>query len=452
MSCSEIFLSSTIMDFEAYRRSVQEVLLQKAEVAVFLSEDWPGGYDDTVQKCRARVEASHGFFLMMGYWYGSIPPGQQKSITHLEFEWAFGKWGKLPFPPLAVFRPKPQSPADQELRTAAEPLIQKQYPERLQHDSLLDSFWSQVAGGLESWRTVREFKDQHDLREYSLTSCLIWKGQTFEAAAQGKITPVASGPRLTDEQLGLLGRETQLDAARDLLVELAAQPDVPAVCLLVSGGEDAGQRAFLAALLRTRSFKNARPSRLGRPPLDHYDTAVLIQWVAKALGLGGGAEIKTPDELADRVAAELKQQPLWFALDQVSRLSGGLTVFRDSFWRPLYERLKELRATQPMTHRLIAVVTEYSGDALAWGAAVCGPDFDGEPADFSKLLLLPELAGFKRKDVLRWLEEIEAPAELWDQLAKSVLKDDQSKPDGTPLRVFDRLQRHPLWLEDEDDE
>lgn len=49
------------------------------------------------------------------------------------------------------------------------------------------------------------------------------------------------------------------------------------------------------------------------------------------------------------MAAELKLQPLWFALDQVSHLSGGLAAFRDSFWKPFYDRLKELRAAQPIT-------------------------------------------------------------------------------------------------------
>lgn len=445
----QIFLSSTIKDLEGYRRSVQEVLLQKAEVVVFLSEDWPGGYDDTVRKCKARVEGADGFFLMMGYWYGSIPPGYDKSITHLEFEWAFGKWGQTPFPPIAVFRPKPQSQADQELRTAAEPLIATGYSERPRHDTLLQVFQGQVLG---SWRTVREFTTLQDLREYSLTACLIWKGQTPQAAARGDVALASSGTRLTDEQLGLLGRKKQHDAAEGILAELPADPDVPAACLLVSGSEDAGQRAFLAALLRTQPFKSARPSKPGRPPLDHYDVAVLIQWVAKVLGIAGGAEIKTPAELADRVAAELKRQPLWFALDQVSRLGGGIAVFRDSFWKPFYDRLKELRATQPIPHRLIAVVTEYSGDSTAWAAAVSGPDFDAEPADFSKLLLLPTLTDFTRRDVLLWLGKINLPEARRAQLADSVLQDDQGKPDGTPLRVFDRLQRQSLWPEDEEDD
>jgi hypothetical protein len=93
-----IFLSSTIGDYEDFRRQVQDVLLKKAECACFLSEDWVGGYDATVTKCQQRVKDSGGFILMLGHWYGSIPPGKEKSITHLEFEWAFEKWASEPFP------------------------------------------------------------------------------------------------------------------------------------------------------------------------------------------------------------------------------------------------------------------------------------------------------------------------------------------------------------------
>ena len=56
-----IFLSSTIGDYEDLRRQVQDVLLKKAECACFLSEDWVGGYDATVTKCQQRVKDSGGF-------------------------------------------------------------------------------------------------------------------------------------------------------------------------------------------------------------------------------------------------------------------------------------------------------------------------------------------------------------------------------------------------------
>ena len=110
-----VFLSSTIGDYEAYRREVQDVLLKKAECACFLSEDWIGGYDATVQKCRDRVCQCGGFILLLGYWYGSIPPGKDKSITHLEFEWALDRWKGDPFPKMALLKPLRGKKADDDL-------------------------------------------------------------------------------------------------------------------------------------------------------------------------------------------------------------------------------------------------------------------------------------------------------------------------------------------------
>jgi len=445
----QVFLSSTITDFESYRREVQEVLLTKAETVVFLSEDWPGGYDDTVKKCRARVEGSSGFFLMMGYWYGSIPTGCDKSITHFEFEWALGKWGQQPFPPLAVFMPKPQSSADKELREAARTLIEgKKDLDPQKHEALLETFRTAVMG---SWRTVRSFEDIHDLREYALASCLMWKGQTPQAAAaRGNVEGSPSGSKLTEEQLGLLGREKQFDAARRVLSSIEASPDIPAGCLLVSGPEDAGHRAFVAALLKTKSFRAIRPAKLGRPGSTSYDTELVTQWVAKVLGLPGSTDLKGPGELAERVVEELKRQPLCFALDQVNRFPGGVPAFRDSFWQPFYDRLKELREVRLVSNQLVAIVAEYTSDSSGWATAVCEPDAAGEAGDPSKLLLLPSLASFTKGDVLLWLAEIGVPKDRRAQVAKNVLLDGKGESDPTPLRVFDRLRGENLQPEDDE--
>lgn len=95
---ASVFVSSTCKDMEAYRRAVEDAVIHKAQVACFLSEEWTGGYDDTVQKCKDRVLASFGFLLLLGHTYGWIPAGE-KSITQLEFEWAFGRWKHLPILP-----------------------------------------------------------------------------------------------------------------------------------------------------------------------------------------------------------------------------------------------------------------------------------------------------------------------------------------------------------------
>ena len=64
-----------------------------------LSENWVGGFDATITKCRTQHQ-SDAFILLLGYWYGSIPPGSEKSVTHIEFESALEKWPG-DFPPVA---------------------------------------------------------------------------------------------------------------------------------------------------------------------------------------------------------------------------------------------------------------------------------------------------------------------------------------------------------------
>jgi hypothetical protein len=246
----ELFLSSTVTDFEEFRREVQEALLRKAEAACFLSEDWVGGFDDTVAKCRARVQQARGFFLLLGHWYGSTPPGSARSITHLEFGWAVERWGALPFPPVAVMMPRAASPADVRLREAARRILDERIDPG-QHAESLAAFHAEAVG---SWRTVVPFTDEHDLRENAIVTCFRWQGRTPEAAARGQVAVAGPGPgdsQVTDELLGTLGRKPQLDAVRAAVAELADRAEVPALAMIVHGDEDAGHRAFLLHLTST---------------------------------------------------------------------------------------------------------------------------------------------------------------------------------------------------------
>ena len=119
---ASIFVSSTCKDMELYRRAIEDAVRNKAQLACLLSEDWMGGFDDTVQKCKDRVLAAQGFFLLLGYYYGWVPKGE-KSITHLEFDCAFDRWKSLPYPPMAVFAPRQDSEADQRLKSEAEKFL-----------------------------------------------------------------------------------------------------------------------------------------------------------------------------------------------------------------------------------------------------------------------------------------------------------------------------------------
>lgn len=284
MSAFEVFLSSTIEDFGPYRRAVQQAI-SKAQVACFLSEDWGGGYDDTICKCRDKIRQANGFLLLLGYWYGSIPPHSDRSITHMEFDWAKERWGEQSYPPLAVMEPEPLSEAAKDLQARAQPLRPKKLRDCNKHDSRLKDFHATVKN---TWRTVRFFRDQQDLREYALISCQRWSDGTLLQAARNVLPETDNAPAtasLIAGQLGALGRRSQFTAIQEILTGSAACPDVPAIALLVWGDEDAGQKPFLHRLLKTRKEFRQRKTTIGRPPADRYDLLALIQWVAQVLGV-----------------------------------------------------------------------------------------------------------------------------------------------------------------------
>lgn len=441
-----IFLSSTVGDYEALRREVREALQRKAECSCSLSEDWPGGYNPTVQECEIRVRDSQGFILLLGHWYGSIPPGHDKSITHLEFEWAFAKWKDDRAPSMAVLRPKPGSEADTQLRTDAIPLIAA--GKEQEHALLLQSFHSQVDDKEHAWRRIQTFQDRHDLRETAIVLGTKWRGFTPLAAARGEV-PAPQSPveaQIREDQFGQLGRKTQHDAIKKALSGMAAYPEAPALVLLVHGDEDAGQRSFVAHVARSLLKRYSPKRAIGRLPPGSNSTQALVTWIASILGLPNTAGIDTPELLAERVVEELEKQQLHFIIEHVgSDYAGGLQAFLENFWRPFWTKLRELRLARQISNRLVAIVTDYAQDENSWSGAISSL---GAAVDFTKLIPVPRLRPFVKDDFFEWFDDMDIPdrpAGRRDQLATRALPGG----DGTPLRVFSRLGSEQLDPEGE---
>ena len=143
-----LFLSSMVRDLRDYRLEAQDGCVHRAETACLLSEeDWAGGYDDTLEKCRKRVSDANAFLLLAGYWYGSVPPEEDRSITHIEFDEASRKWAHEKFPPMAVLMPEPGSHAAEELRGAAKAILEDPTAQIDQHRG----FGARAAGACRSW-------------------------------------------------------------------------------------------------------------------------------------------------------------------------------------------------------------------------------------------------------------------------------------------------------------
>lgn len=435
-----LFVGSTARDLYDYRAQVQDVLLKMAEITVFLSEDWSGELADTLTRCRDRVRNVHGYFGIFAFWYGSIPPGRQRSVTHMEFDWAVEHWaGTKPFP-VAVFMP--QGDAETELRRRADQLFEQDHGDlaeaerlalRARLDTQLDTFHSHVQNHDGRWGTVNLFKDTGDLRERALVVSLRWKGGPFEA-------PNGRDPQ--DEELGSIGRDEQSSAAAGVFGRLSVRADIPAVAFLVTGGEDAGQGELCGHLLTLQQFKRGRRPARGRPSAESYSVPTFVAWCASVLGLRAESEVDTIAELARLIHAALQPQQLTLMVDQVERFPGGLAGFHEEFWKPLYAALAAFGTTR---WRLVVVVAEYTGQPELWRGRSC--PHDGE-LDCALLVELPRLEELKPLDVAAWLERMEVvnhpPGRLRD-LADLVTRTSAGVPDGNPRRVFARLRKETLW-------
>ena len=204
--------------------------------------------------------------------------------------------------------------------------------------------------------------------------------------------------------------------------------------------------------LRKRLKGGGRPPQFGRPHTNPFDAAALAQWVGQMLP--AGREVTTIEELAEVVHSGLRQQQLCVIIDQIHLLAGGMAAFAKNFWSPLYKRLRELREQQPTPHRLVVIVADYTGQADLWGEAATTYDPEGAPADYSRPLALPALKAFTRNQLLNWFGVLGVPdSETPDRLSKladAALTNPRGETDGTPQRVFSRLQTMNLWPEGEE--
>jgi hypothetical protein len=437
----KVFLSSTIRDLKDLREDLAE-RLAKFQILCFRSEEDRGGHQTVVDYCRGHLNGSDGYILLLGLWYGWIPPGYDRSITQLEYEWALDKW-KVENPPMLVLDPAAGTPLWNDLKQRAQALAAQELKQDPswdigQHDRGLGAFRKKVTNG----RVVAAVETESDLREAAIAYGCTWKGMTPQAAATGAISVRRTGTRIEDAQLGSLGREPQAGALKKAINQLRLFPKAPAVACLAYGSDKAGQKA-LAAWLASHPDKilRGRPTTLARPPVDNFTAENLTGAIAGSLGFSA----RTPTDLAALVATELATQPLHFLLDQVNRI--GVAAFHQQFWLPFYQALRDQHAAKPLPHRLSALVFTYKESEGGSSAAVISAI--GSEPDYEQLLLLPKLEDFKLSDVTDWLAEKGVPDDPPGyslQLAQRVLTDADGNPDPTPLHVYDRLRGEDLKL------
>ena len=217
----------------------------------------------------------------------------------------------------------------------------------------------------------------------------------------------------TDAELGALGRTANLDSVRKVLDQVRDSERGQNVCLLISSDEDAGQKQFLDFLVQQKMLRRGgRPPARGRPPNERFERSVTLQWLAEVCGIFPGADaFDTPEAFAASLHVALRERDLIVILDQVNRFAGGLSEFHDLVWRPLFAALQRLRAGPGGAERhLVLILGHYGSTTGIAGFLRPWEDYDTERTD-DRLLSLPRLTSVERKDVRRWLEEMDVPDE-----------------------------------------
>jgi hypothetical protein len=437
-----VFLSSTFKDFDDYRKDVSEALEDAGWVRAVRLEHAAGAYDDTVDICEREFKMSNAFLLLLAHWYGSIPPAQSKSVTHMEFEWAWQRWKDQKRRPMAVLMPWDGSPADLELKDRTEALLrgatadyQKDHPKRLA------DFRQQVT---QNWKRITYFPTRERAAQKALIAYFDWKGNTPMRAATAHGVPERGDGLLSNSSLGGLGRHTQIDAFRREVSRLKLNATAPGAAFLLTGDELSGQGEFLAHLIRSDAIAG-RPARIVLLPSSEYPAEKLVDWASEQFGFAESDRAGTVEDLARKVADELQKQSLSLVLGSLEHLSGGVPAFQQQFWKPLYEELTSLKSRRPFKHRVLAISAAFEEVQEMWTGMLHKYNRHAPPASYDCPILLPELGEIAADDVAQWLEENQVIVEHRGSVVAQVMKGKESVPARS---AFERLKRQNLPCEE----
>lgn len=427
---TNLFVGSTAKDLGAYRREVK-VGMESLEVSVNLSEDWSGDWAEVDIICRERLARADAYYGIFGHWYGSIVNGGDASITCREFRWARDQWeGQRNR--IAVFLPELGSKADQDLNLAAQKLM-----ENLPDDTTRERFRRLQAEFIreceDSHRRVNRFLDPIDLRYRAMAVAYAWLRRTVDIFDSG------GGADLSPAVLGSIGRGMDFHHIHSAMGR-AATIKPPAICLLLHGREDDGHKYFFE-FVKTRlpAVSTCRDGRLhyAKTPLGK-----LIRILAEACGHDVHKKpVETIDDLMRAIFSILKKQNIVLFLERLHFYDGGVSAFQAELWAPLFDALDDQRQKQPIAHRLILVGSVFRPSSLDNDSQWPPASQPTTMADYRRLLLLPPLRPLTRDDVGFWCEGVGLTGERFDTVVNTAICDPETgDDDGTPLRVYNRLQ------------
>jgi hypothetical protein len=422
-----IFISSTGADMdEDCRPFVRRAITEGGAIEVCM-ESWVTDFDEAGNVCRRKLRESSHYLGIFGHWRGSCPPGEDRSYTEAEFDWACELTKQK-----AVLVPKVSSEIDRKLRRRA----------RAQNPAAAEAQKRFVKRVRDLGVTVN-FDDLPHLVQKTTQLLNLWQGRgVVGEGARAR----AGGSTPTEADLDTLGRRElveQFGRAFDLiggegLAEVAA--------FVVHGPGGSGHAQAVRRLRAAFEGMNgdAEARRCVLPIGAHWDGDSLTGLLAAfAREVDRDWRPNNVAELAARAGRLLEAGHLLLEIYDLQRYRGGLRAFVEEFWRPLSSAL----GGRTPAHRLAALMSFEGAPVPDWASCTFDPVADDE-ADFelARPVKLPALTPFTAQELTTWLRgwlrgvgAFGGDAARQTEGARALAQTLVAETGGEPLRVYGKL-------------
>jgi tetratricopeptide (TPR) repeat protein len=82
---TRVMISSTILDLPLHRLAAKDACIEE-DMLPLMMEHWPAGNEDVIEMSMNLVDRCDIYVCIVGSRYGVVPPGREKSVTHMEYE------------------------------------------------------------------------------------------------------------------------------------------------------------------------------------------------------------------------------------------------------------------------------------------------------------------------------------------------------------------------------
>lgn len=256
---AKIYVSSTYSDLIQYRKAVSDVLRQLGQHVIAM-EDYVASDERPLARCQADVRSSNLYVGIFAWRYGFTPPGQDQSITELEYRTAVDQGVPVllfltdenaPWPRNQVDHPSARIEAFRDELKTSRLVSFFEKPEDLATKVSVSVARELIRLGESnpSAVTIRVF----NFENYSPEAREVSAGERFPGVALNQLLKLQLQTKSTESRL-LPSNVFSFRSGPppDLVAELRKM----APCIVVSGFIDSGESADFHASIRVSSFNN----------------------------------------------------------------------------------------------------------------------------------------------------------------------------------------------------